>query len=201
MQAETHLYEDGGQGPEEQRQISCTVDFCSHYLICSMQICMLHCQEFWDFGQEDMTIKQFERQRLEGRSDQVMGKVWRQTEIRQRRVGEGRTTNRKWSFKNKPYPEKCQIVFHSSRNNCLGSQGRTQFGGIVKKTTSSQGKMRRAWCPDTGWSAVLFLLKSDLKYMKYRFLWLKTWNDKWLLWTRRKHMHCPGPLKSAKPRA
>lgn len=130
-----------------------------------------------------------------------MGKIWRQTEIQQRRVGEGRTTNRKWSFKNKPYPEKCQIVFHSSRNSCLGSQGRTQFGRIVKKTTSSLGKMWRAWCPDAGWSAVLFLRKSDLKYTKYRFLWLKIWNDKWLLRTRRKHTHCSGPLKSARSRA
>lgn len=147
-----------------------------------------------------MTIKQFKRQRLEGRSDQVMGKIWRQTEIQQRRAGEGRMTNRKWSYNNKPYPEKCQIVFHSSRNICLGSQGRTLFGGIVKKTTSSLGKMWRARCPDSGWSAVLFLLKSDLKYMKFRFLGLKIWNDKWLLEAREKHMHCLVPRKSARAR-
>lgn len=30
---------------------------------------------FFFFGWEDMTVKQFERQRLEGRSDQVMGKI------------------------------------------------------------------------------------------------------------------------------
>ena len=147
-----------------------------------------------------MTIKQFERQRLEGRSDQVMGKIWRQTEIQQRRDREGRMTNRKWSYNNKPYPEKRQIVFHSSRNISLGSQGRTPFGGIVKKT-SSLGKMWRARCPDAGWSAVLFLLKSDLKYVKFRFLGLKIWNDKWLLWTREKYMHCPVPMKSARARA
>lgn len=34
LQAETHLYEDGGQGPKQQRQISCNLDFCSCYLIC-----------------------------------------------------------------------------------------------------------------------------------------------------------------------
>lgn len=109
-------------------------------------------------------------------------------------------TNRKWSYNNKPYPEKCQIVFHSSRNICLGSQGRTLFGGIVKKTTSSLGKKWRARCPDSGWSAVLFLLKSDLKYMKFRFLGLKISNDKWLLQAREKHMHCLVPMKSARAR-
>ena len=33
VQAETHLRKDGGQGPKQQRQISCNVDFCSCYLI------------------------------------------------------------------------------------------------------------------------------------------------------------------------
>lgn len=103
--------------------------------------------------QEDRTIKQLERQRLKGRSAQVMGKIWRQTETEWRRVGEGRMTNRKWSSNNKPYPEKCQIVLHSSRNICLGSQGRMLLGGIAKKTSSSLGKMWRARYPDTGWSA------------------------------------------------
>ena len=148
-----------------------------------------------------MTIKQFERQGLGGRSDQVMGKIWTQTELQWRRAGEGRTTNRKWSYNNKPYPEKCQIVFHSNRNICLGSQGRTPFGGIVKKTTSSLGKMWHARCPDAGWSVTLFLLKSYLKYMKFRFLELKIWNDEWLLQTRDKHMHCALPMKSARARA
>lgn len=46
---EIHLYEGGGQGPKQQREISCNVDFCSCYLICYMQICMLHCQEIWVF--------------------------------------------------------------------------------------------------------------------------------------------------------
>lgn len=146
-----------------------------------------------------MTIKQFERQGLEGRSDQVMGKIWRQTEIQWRRVGEGRMTNRKWSNNNKPDPEKCQIVFHSSRNIWLGSQGRTPFGGTVKKTTSSLGEMCRARCSDTPWSAVLFLLKSDLKYMKFRFLGLNIWNDKWFLQTREKHMRCPVPHEGLEP--
>lgn len=34
MQTETHLYENGGQGPKQQRQTSCNVDFCSCYLVC-----------------------------------------------------------------------------------------------------------------------------------------------------------------------
>lgn len=49
VQAETHLIEDGGQGSRQQRQISCNVDFCSCYLICYMQICMLYWQEIWGF--------------------------------------------------------------------------------------------------------------------------------------------------------
>lgn len=49
-------------------------------------------------------------------------------------------TNWKRSCKSKLFPEKSQIVFHSSRSISLGSQGRTPFGGIVKETASSLGK-------------------------------------------------------------
>lgn len=50
---------------------------------------------FFSGQEEEMTVKQFERQRMEGRSEQVMGKICRPTETEQRRAGEARTTNRK----------------------------------------------------------------------------------------------------------
>ena len=34
VQAETHLCEDSRQGPKQQREISCNMDFCSCDLIC-----------------------------------------------------------------------------------------------------------------------------------------------------------------------
>lgn len=37
--------------------------------------CLVSFFFFFSFGREDMTVKHFERQRLEGRSDQVMGKI------------------------------------------------------------------------------------------------------------------------------
>jgi len=51
---------------------------------------------FFFYGrEEEMTVKQFERQRMEGRSEEVMGKICRPTETEQERAGEERTTNRK----------------------------------------------------------------------------------------------------------
>lgn len=139
---------------KQQRWVSWTAD------LCGFAKCKFACfaaersvwllQAFFSGQEEEVTVKQFEGQRMEGRSEQVMGKICRPTETEQRRAGEKRTTNRKWSYNNKPYPEKCQIVFHSRKNICLRSQGRTSFGGIVEKTASSLGKMRRARCPDAG---------------------------------------------------
>lgn len=144
-----------------------------------MQICMLCCWEiclvvtgffFFSGREEEMTVKQFERQRMEGRSEEVMGKICRPTETEQERAGEERTTNRKWSYNNKSYPEKCQIVFHSRKNICLRSQGRASFGGIVEKTVSSLGKMWCARCSDAGevlcsscWSQILHTWKLDFR--------------------------------------